>query len=136
MLGDNRIRVIHDYLLVGEAFPGVAIQGGILYFLWNREQSGDCEVVTHYESRILSSATRPLLEPGSDVFIRYNEAVPILRKIASVEGGLTGSIMLPEQKRFMGLVSSRKPFGLGTNFKVRTVKHAGYLLNKWGRGGW
>jgi len=51
MLGDNRTRVIHDYLLVGEAFPGVAIQGGVLYFLWDREHPGDCEVVTHYEGR-------------------------------------------------------------------------------------
>jgi len=73
MLADNRTRVIHDYLLVGEAFPGVAIQGGILYFLWNREAPGDCEVVTHYEGKVLSSAIRPLLERGSDVFIRYNE---------------------------------------------------------------
>ena len=85
MLSDNRTRLIHDYLLVGEAFPGVAIQGGVCYFLWDREHPGDCEVVTHYDGRILSSAIRPLIEPGSDVFIRYNEAVPILKKIAAAE---------------------------------------------------
>lgn len=134
MLSDNRTRVIHDYLLVGEAFPGVAIQGGILYFLWDREHPGDCEVVTHYEGRVLSSATRPLLESGSDVFIRYNEAVPILKKIVAAEGGTAGSVVLPEQRRFTNLVSARKPFGLPTNFKVRATKRAGDLLAYWNGG--
>lgn len=134
MLADNRTRVIHDYLLVGEAFPGVAIQGGILYFLWNREHRGDCEVVTHYEGKILSSATRPLLEPGSDVFIRYNEAVPILKKIVAVEGGVAGSVLLPEQKRFTNLVSSSKPFGLRTFFKVRSDKRKNDVIAYWNGG--
>ena len=134
MLTDDRTRVIHDYLLVGEAFPGVAIQGGILYFLWNREAPGDCEVFTHYEGRVLSSATRPLLEPGSDVFIRYNEAAPILKKIVAVEGGEAGSVLLPEQKRFMNLVSASKPFGLRTFFKTRPVKRAGDIVAYWNGG--
>ncbi len=134
MLADNRIRVIHDYLLVGEAFPGVAIQGGVLYFLWDREHPGDCEVATHFDGRVLSSAKRPLLEPGSDVFIRYNEAVPILKKIVAVEGGTAGSVVLPEQRRFANLVSARKPFGLPTNFKVRATKRAGDLLTYWNGG--
>ncbi len=134
MLTDNRTRVIHDYLLVGDAFPGVAIQGGILYFLWDREHPGNCEVVTHYEGKVMSSATRPLLEPGSDVFIRYNEAVPILKKIIAVEGGDTGSVLLPEKSRFMNLVSARKPFGLPTNFKVRPEKRKNDVKAYWNGG--
>lgn len=134
MLADNRTRVIHDYWLVGDAFPGVAIQGGILYFLWNREASGDCEVVTHYGGKVLSSAKRPLLEPDSDVFIRYNEAVPILKKIVAAEGGNPDSVLLPEQRRFMNLVSARKPFGLPTNFKVRASKRGGDVLTYWNGG--
>jgi Eco57I restriction-modification methylase len=134
MLADNRTRIIHDYLLVGEAFPGVAIQGGILYFLWNREHTGDCKVVTHFESRVLSSATRPLLEPGSDVFIRYNEAVPILKKIVAVEGGAAGSVLLPETKRFTSFVSSSKPFGLRTFFKVRSDKRKNDVIAYWNGG--
>lgn len=134
MLTDNRTRVIHDYLLVGDAFPGVAIQGGILYFLWDREHPGKCEVVTHYEGEVMSRAKRPLLESGSDVFIRYNEAVPILKKIIAVEGGDTGSVLLPEGRRFMDLVSARKPFGLPTNFKVRPDKRKNDLMTYWNGG--
>jgi site-specific DNA-methyltransferase (adenine-specific) len=133
MLSDTKVRAIHDYWQVGDAFPGVAIQGGILYFLWSRESPGDCDVVTHYEGRVLSSATRPLLEPGSDVFVRYNEAVSILKKIVAVEGG-RASVLLPEQKRFANLVSARKPFGLPTNFKVRSVKRPGDVLAYWNGG--
>jgi len=142
MLADTRTRVIHDYLLVGEAFPGVAIQGGILYFLWDSEHPGDCDVVTHYEGKVLSSATRPLLEPGSDVFIRYNEAVPILKKIAAAEqlaahhsaAQKNYSLSLPENKRFSNLVSSRKPFGLPTNFKVRSDRKKNDVAAYWNGG--
>ncbi len=134
MLNDNRLRVIHDYWLVGDAFPGVAIQGGILYFLWSREHPGYCEVITHYEGTVLSSTNRPLLEQDADVFIRYNEAVPILKKIVAVEGGEGESVLLPDEKSFTNLVSSRKPFGLDTKFKVRTNKRKGDLLTYWNGG--
>ncbi|MBS1853300.1 MAG: Eco57I restriction-modification methylase domain-containing protein [Acidobacteria bacterium] len=145
MLADNRTRVIHDYWLVGEAFPGVAIQGGICYFLWERESPGHCEVVTHYDGRILSSATRPLMEPGSDVFIRYNEAVPILKKIAAVEQRTDHyktkrtekencSLSLPESQRFAKLVSSRKPFGLTSNFKVHSIERKNDVIAYWNGG--
>ena len=157
MLADQRTRIIHDYLLVGEAFPGVAIQGGILYFLWNREAPGECEVVTHYDGSVLSSATRPLLEPGSDVFIRYNEAVPILKKIAAAEHSTAQhstaqhstaqhstaqhstaqqnySLALPEVKRFSNFVSSSKPFGLRTFFKVRSTEKKGDVIAYWNGG--
>ena len=134
MLGDNRTRVIHDYLLVGEAFPGVAIQGGVLYFLWDREHPGDCEVVTHYEGKVMSSSKRPLVEPGADVFIRYNEAVPILKKIVATEGGEKNSVLLPEKKRFANLVSTRKPFGLTSNFKVRSDARKNDVIAYWNGG--
>jgi len=134
MLADNRTRYIHDYLLVGEAFPGVAIQGGILYFLWDREHPGDCVVATHYEGRVLSTAKRPLLEAGSDVFIRFNEAVPILKKIVAAEGGEADTVLLPEQKRFSNLVSASKPFGIRSNFKVRSVKRQNDVIAYWNGG--
>ena len=134
MLSDNRLRAIHDYWQVGEAFPGVAIQGGILYFLWSRESPGNCRVVTHYNGEVLSDTNRPLLEKGADVFIRYNEAVQILKKIVAAEGGKAGSVLLPEDKCFTTLVSSRKPFGLDTKFKVRTDKRAGDLPTYWNGG--
>jgi site-specific DNA-methyltransferase (adenine-specific) len=134
MLDDRRIRVIHDYWQVGDVFPGVAIQGGILYFLWSQDDPGDCEVVTHYEGKVMSAAERPLREPGADVFIRFNEAVSILKKVVAVEGGSPNSVLLPKDKRFADLVSSRKPFGLDTKFKVRSVKQPKDVAIYWNGG--
>ncbi len=134
MLSDNRLRVIHDYWQVGDVFPGVAIQGGVLYFLWSRDEPGDCHVVTHYEGRVISSASRPLREAGAAVFIRYNEAVPILKKIVAAEGGRPGSVLLPAEKRFASMVSPRKPFGLDTKFGVRATRRSGDLVTYWNGG--
>lgn len=122
MLADRRLRSIDDFLSASDAFPGVGLKGGVCYFLWDRENPGDCRVTTRYKEWPISTSTRPLLEQGADVFIRFNEAVPILKKVAAVDGTDGTTIDLPEAKRFDALVSARKPFGLHTNFKGRTKK--------------
>ncbi|SOC51143.1 Eco57I restriction-modification methylase domain-containing protein [Ornithinimicrobium cerasi] len=117
MLSDNRVRSIDDYLTASDVFPEIGLKGGVCYFLWDRDNPGDCRVTTRFKDWPASTATRPLLEPGADVFIRFNEGLSILQKVAAVEGGPQGSVGLPEGKRFEALVSSRKPFGLTTTFK-------------------
>ena len=49
--------------------------------------------------------TRELLIEGTSVFIRYNEAIPILEKIK-----------LKKEDSFSNIVSQQRPFGLPTNF--------------------
>lgn len=128
MLSDNRLRSIDDYLSASDVFPQVGLKGGICYFLWDRDNPGPCRVTTHFKDTPLSTATRSLLEEGLDVFIRFNEGVSILKKVASVETGDARSLSLPESKRFDRLVSSRKPFGLETTFKGKAAKRAGDVL--------
>lgn len=126
MLADNRTREIADFPDSSEVFPGVQIKGGVCYFLWNRDSPGDATITTHDKGEVISKATRPLLEAGSDVFIRYNEAVPILKKIVTVEVGKTArSLALPENKKFGNLVSVRRPFNLDSTFKGRLKKRDG-----------
>lgn len=117
MTNDDRIRVIDDYLSASDVFPGVGLKGGVCYFLWERDNPGLCRVTTHYKDWPLESAERPMLEPGSDVFIRFNEGLSILKKVAAGEGAQPGSLALPQGRRFEELVSSSKPFGLRTFFK-------------------
>ncbi|UXM84076.1 Eco57I restriction-modification methylase domain-containing protein [Methanococcus aeolicus] len=104
MLNDNRIRVLVDYPASGEVFPGVEIKGGVCYFLWDRDNKGNCLVKSKY-GKNESVLERNLLEKGYDSFIRFNEAVSIIRKISTFK-----------EKSFSEIVSSRKPFGLTTNF--------------------
>ena len=106
MLNDKRIKVLHDFLDAKECFPGVDIKGGVCYFLWDRDYTGGCEVVTHENNEIISTMKRPLLEKGLDTFIRLNEAIPILRKVLD-----------KKEKSFSEIVSSQRPFDLPTNFK-------------------
>ena len=129
MLTDNRIRSIDDYLSAADVFPGVGLKGGVCYFLWDRDNPGKCQVSTHFKDWPVSTSTRPLLEEGADIFIRFNEGLSILKKVAAVENARgVSSLLLPENKRFDLLVSSRKPFGLTTTFKGRTTKRAGDIL--------
>lgn len=128
MLNDDRLRKIHDFLDSSDCFSGVEIKGGVCYFLWDRDNPGLCEVNTHEKDKIISTKVRPLLEENSDVFIRYNESISILNKVQKLK-----------ETSFSSLVSSRKPFGLSTNFsdflksgddsyiKVYGNKFVGYL---------
>lgn len=105
MLHDHRMREIVDYPKLYEAFPGVKIRGGISYFLWDRDHNGPCRVQTVWDGQPLGEAAVRYLD-AYDVLIRRNEAVPILDKVSA-----KGEPTLDED------VSSRKPFGLATNFK-------------------
>jgi len=128
MLTDNCLRSIDDHLCASDAFPGVGLKGGVCYFLWDRDNPGLCRVTTHFKDWLASTASRPLLEEGVDVFIRFNEGLSILKKVVAVESGESQSLSLPDSRRFDRLVSSRKPFGLETTFKGKAAKHAGDVL--------
>ncbi len=128
MLSDDRLRSIDDYLSASDVFPGVGLKGGICSFLWERDNPGPCSVATHFRDWPVSTASRPLLEEGVDVFIRFNEGLSILKKVVAVESGGRSSLALPEGKRFDKLVSSRKPFGLDTTFKGEVTNGAGDVM--------
>ena len=113
MLNDKRIRQIVDFPEAIDCFPGVQIKGGVCYFLWNRDNSGGCKVTTSRQGLTLSEMERPLLEEGCDTFVRYNEAISILKKVQALD-----------EPSIMGQISSRKPFGLPTNFKGKTKQFA------------
>src|SRR5258708_11725861 len=116
MLADNRLRSIDDYLSASDVFPGVGLKGGVCYFLWERNNPGPCQVTTRYKDWPVSTASRPLLESGVDVFIRFNEGLSILKKVVAVESGKRGSLGVPERKAFDRLPSSIMPFGLDKSF--------------------
>jgi len=127
MLSDDRVRSIDDYLTASDVFPGVGLKGGVCYFLWDRDNPGACRVTTYYKDEPPSTATRPLLEEGADVFIRFNEGLSILKKVAAVETGSSESLALPEAKKLMKLVSSIGPFGLDSTFRGKAKKSANDL---------
>jgi site-specific DNA-methyltransferase (adenine-specific) len=106
MLNDARIKVLVDYPNAADCFPGVDIAGGVCYFLWDRDNKGECEITTIKGSDRISTMTRPLLEAKNDTFIRFNESISILRKVA-----------LKNEPTFDSLVSPQTPFGIVSSFK-------------------
>ena len=117
MLVDSRLRVLVDYFDANDCFPGIDISGGVCYFLWDRDNKGLCKVVSKRKDTT-NELTRKLLEEGSDSFIRFNQAISILRKVKAKEGF----------KSFMQVVSSRKPFGLDTKPHLLKQNSLGYVF--------
>lgn len=116
MLTDSRVRVLVDYPDSRQVFQNVDVAGGICYFLWERDNPGECRVLEFEHGGEFSETVRPLLEDGAEVFIRSNRALSILRKIMNVESG-GHVISLPDLRRFDRQVSAQKPFGLRTFFR-------------------
>ena len=123
MLADRRIRKLVDFPDSRQAFEAVDVAGGICYFLWNRDNEGECEVVTNDLRGQQVTSVRTLLESGSDVFIRNNASIAMLRKIVLKETGRDGvGIGLAPDRRFERQVSGQKPFGLRTFFRGEEQK--------------
>ena len=103
MLTDKHIRKLVDYENFKDIFPGVDLAGGACYFLWDRETQGDCEVV-NYSKDEPNISIRPLDE--FEIFIRQNLALDIVHKVSE-----QNTVFLNDR------VSSRKPFGIPTNYE-------------------
>lgn len=108
MLTDKRIRALIDYENAHDVFPAVGINGGICYFLWDRDTPGSCQTSYHRKDEALGPVDRSLDE--FDVFVRDPRALDILRKVRAAS-----------TMSFTDLVSGDTPFGLSTNFTNYTV---------------
>lgn len=98
MLNDSHIKCLIDYANSAECFPGVIIAGGVSYFLWDREYSGEC-TIENRKNNDVNITTRKLNE--FDIFVRDNVAIDIIRKVK-----------LKAEKSFDKCVLSRNYFGL------------------------
>lgn len=116
-LNDNRFRVIVDYENANDCFPGVDIAGGVCYFLWDRDNPGDC-LVKNINNGQEVETTRKLNE--FETFIRRSEALNIIKKVRA-----------KKEKMMSSIVTSRKPFGLATT--DRPLQH-GDLILRWQNG--
>jgi site-specific DNA-methyltransferase (adenine-specific) len=100
MLNDQRLSRLVDYPIASDVFPGVRINGGVCYFLWERDYNGPCRVTTCMNG-IEDTMTRQLNQ--FDTFVRFNKAISILEKVKA-----------KQYPPLSSQVSSRKPFGLPT----------------------
>ena len=111
MLNDTRIKYLTDYADSSECFPGVNIAGGVCYFLWAKEYSGDC-----YVRNIIKGDEIVLKRCLSEfpVFVRSNVSINLIRKI------LTKAFISLSQK-----VYPSNPFGFRTYVRGEHLKFKG-----------
>lgn len=107
MLNDTSLRKIVDFPNSADVFSGVDIAGGVCYFLWDRDNKGDCTITNIIDEKEYSE-TRKLNEFST--FVRDSRAVPIIRKVFDIEK--------PKQT-LENTVSPQRPFGLPTNYTPR-----------------
>ena len=110
MMKDDRLIKLVDYFDSTECFPGVDISGGICYFLWNKNKHSDCEIVS-VKKGIAKTMTRPLLEENCETFIRFHEAVSIIRKIKSFN-----------EKPIEEQISPRRPFDIDVDTEIKETE--------------
>ena len=103
MLTGKHISHLVDYTKMSMAFPGVDFEGGVGYFLWDRNHQGDCEYTLVLGDQVQPAVVRTLDE--FDIFVRDARAVSILKKVQRLH-----------EASMADLVSGDTPFGLATNF--------------------
>ena len=108
MFTDKRLRKIVDYIEASDCFSGIQLKGGVCYFLWDKINIGDCSITSVKSGQILSSSERPLILEEYTSFIRFNEAIPIINKIKSLN-----------ENTIQKQISARKPFGLPTTYRAK-----------------
>ena len=106
MMKDTRLRYLHDFENSSSCFPGVHIDGGVCYFLWEASYKGKTHFVFESNDGTVNESDHYLENPYSQYVIRDNRVVSILDKTAKDAG-------------FKSIVSSVKPFGI-----------RGYLFNE------
>ncbi len=109
-LPDKRIKYLHDFTNAKEIFPSVEIKSGISYFLWNKSYDGECDIDSNLNGRIEHSR-RFLPCEYENTYIRYSQALPILKKVMT-----SGDVP------FADVVSPQNPFGFNTAAKGTKTK--------------
>lgn len=100
MVKDRRMFVIHDFLDSSMCFSGVSIEGGVCYYLWNRDYNGKCSYFLHNSNGDIVHSERFLDDDGnSDIVIRDPNMLGILSKATR-----------RKEKSFETIVSTRNPF--------------------------
>ena len=108
MLNDPHIYVLHDFSHPEDIFPDTNNRGGVCFFGWDREFNNRKNlptVVNHVSKEKSLVCDRLMNELNLDMFIRYQPAVSIIKKI--FDGDYTNS--------FNKIVSARKPYGIESN---------------------
>lgn len=102
MLSNKNIRKLHDFMNSSECFKNASIEGGVCYFLYDKNTIGECEYVLHQADGSIIRSKRYLQQNEKiDVLIRDEKQLKILNKVLN-----------KTEKYFSEIVYPRNPFGI------------------------
>ena len=104
MLKDRHIRILYDYPDTEHCFKGFNIRGGLCLFLRDLSYEGKC-IVRNEMSHKKNTLLRYLDSPCGDFFVRYNNALGIIKKVMALN-----------EETMEKRVKSRNPFGIRSNY--------------------
>jgi site-specific DNA-methyltransferase (adenine-specific) len=103
MLADRHIRKLVSYAKMETLFPGVDFEGGVCYFLWDRDNEGACSVTYIQDDVTVGPVERDLNE--FDIFVRDSRALPVLEKV-----------LAKKETPLIEMLAADKEFGMTSNF--------------------
>jgi site-specific DNA-methyltransferase (adenine-specific) len=99
MFNETRIKKLVDFENASECFPGVHIDGGVCYFLWDKDYDGEIEYTFKGNDKSITTTKRKLENPYYQYVIRDNRIMSLIEKVSVGD-------------RFSNIVSPTKPYGI------------------------
>lgn len=126
MLNDKSFVKIVDYPNGADCFPSAIIAGGVNYFLWDKNYTGQC-IIINVENNKRNETQRDLNEYS--IFVRNNKAINIINKIKKVEKKFFNESVLP--RNYFNLISGEKGHDIYSNNDITMFSLNGYsYINK------
>ena len=104
MMDDRRISFIYDYETALECFPGVHIDGGVCYFLWDSSHDAETKMIYKAAGGEELVSERYLRTDIASTVIRDPRQITIIQKV-----------VMRSENKFSSIVSVRNPFGVGAD---------------------
>ena len=82
MIKSKNFVELHDFINEKECFPDVDINGGVNYFLWDKDHSDECLIKT-YSNGGVHESKRYLSHKQLTFFVRHAQQISILNKLGS-----------------------------------------------------
>lgn len=112
-MNDKHIEVMFDFQDSSECFTNQHIDGGICYFRWNKDYDGMVDYSYKDASGQIKREKRFLKDKNTKIVIRDTRRISLINKVS-------------KEKTFSDMVSSRKPFGIGTELYNNPERWAKY----------
>ncbi|MDD1547886.1 Eco57I restriction-modification methylase domain-containing protein [Riemerella anatipestifer] len=119
MINDTRMKILFDFEYANDIFPGVHIDGGVCYFLWDKEHKSKVEYYYRNKEGEEIVSHRYLKTDFSDTVIRDYRQLSIVEKA-----------YLKKEKMFNLIVSSRNPYGISSDFFNRPENYKQIIRRK------